>query len=108
MHMHPLKLITIIAEPVLEARITTELLALGATGFTVVDGRGEGSRALHAAEIPGVNVRIESIVSATVAERIVEQLAIRYFTDYSVIAYVSDVAVVRGAKYETPLGKEPR
>ena len=49
MHTHPLKLITIIAEPVLEARITTELLALGATGFTVVDGRGEGSRELHAA-----------------------------------------------------------
>ena len=105
MHTHPLKLITIIAEPVLEARITTELRTLGATGFTVVDGRGAGSRALHAAEIPGVNVRIESIVTTTVAERIVEHIATQYFTDYSVIAYVSDVAVVRGEKYDAVLGK---
>ena len=104
MHTHPLKLITIIAEPVLEPRITAELLALGATGFTVVDGRGAGSRALHAAEIPGVNVRIESIVTTTVAEAIVAHLATQYFPNYSVIAYVSDVAVVRGAKYEAMPG----
>ena len=104
MHTFPLKLITIIAEPVLEARITTELRALGATGFTVVDGHGAGSRARHAAEIPGVNVRIESIVTATVAGRIVEHIATQYFTDYSVIAYVSDVAVVRGAKYDSMPG----
>jgi nitrogen regulatory protein P-II 2 len=100
-HTHPLKLVTIVAEPVLEVRITTELRTLGATGFTVVDGRGAGSRALHAAEIPGVNIRIESIVTAAVAERIVAHIATQYFTDYSVIAYVSDVAVVRGEKYET-------
>lgn len=108
MHTHPLKLITIVAEPVLEARITTELRTLGATGFTVSEGRGAGSRALHAAEIPGVNIRIESIVTATVAERVVEHIAQQYFTDYSVIAYVSDVAVVRGEKYDTVLGKEHR
>ncbi len=108
MHTHPLKLITIIAEPVLEPRITTELRTLGATGFTVVDGRGAGSRALHAAEIPGVNIRIESIVTPAVAERIVEHIAAQYFTDYSVIAYVSDVAVVRGEKYETLRDKAHR
>ncbi len=102
MHTHAMKLITIIAEPVLEARITQELRTLGATGFTVVDGRGAGSRALHAADIPGVNIRIESIVAPTVADRIVEHIASQYFADYSVIAYVSDVAVVRSEKYEAP------
>lgn len=106
MHTFALKLITIIAEPVLETRITAELLTLGATGFTVVDGRGAGSRALHAAEIPGVNIRIESIATAPVADRIVEHIATQYFTDYSVIAYVSDVAVVRGEKYITLPTKE--
>ncbi len=107
MHTHPMKLITIIAEPVLEARITQELRTFGATGFTVVDGRGAGSRALHAADIPGVNVRIESIVTPAVAERIVEHIASQYFTDYSVIAYVSDVAIVRSEKYEGPPVKAP-
>jgi nitrogen regulatory protein P-II 2 len=98
-HTHPLKLVTIIAEPVLEVRLTSELRAIGATGWTIVEGRGEGSRGIHAAEIPGVNIRIETIVSADVASRIVAHLATHYFTDYEVIAYVSDVAVVRTEKY---------
>ncbi len=102
MHTHSFKLVTIIAEPVLEPRITTELRRLGATGFTVVEGRGQGSRALHAAEIPGINVRIETIVPPDVAERIVEYISKQYFADYEVIAYLSDVQVVRGEKYRTP------
>ena len=102
MRTHSFKLVTIIAEPVLEPRITTELRRMGATGFTVVEGRGQGSRALHAAEIPGINVRIETIVPPEVAERIVEYIARTYFTDYEVIAYCSDVSVVRGEKYRTP------
>ena len=98
---HSFKLVTIIAEPVLEARITQELRRLGATGFTVVEGRGQGSRALHAAEIPGINVRIETIVPPEVADRVVSYISTQYFTDYEVIAYLSDVAVVRGEKYRS-------
>lgn len=101
MHLYPFKLVTIIAEPVLEPRITTELSGLGATGFTVVEGRGEGSRALHAAEIPGINVRIETIVPPDVADRILQHLASTYFTDYEVIAYLSDVLVLRPEKYRS-------
>jgi nitrogen regulatory protein P-II 2 len=99
MHTYPFKLVTIIAEPVLEPRLTAELRQLGATGWTIVEGRGEGSRGIHAAEIPGVNIRVETIVSADVAQRIVSHLATNYFTDYEVIAFVTDVAVVRGEKY---------
>jgi nitrogen regulatory protein P-II 2 len=107
MHTSPLKLVTIIAEPVLESRITDELRSLGATGFSVVDGRGEGSRGLHATAVPGVNVRIEVLVPEPVCARIVEHLAATYFTSYAVIAYVSEVAVVRGEKYLNPT-KEQR
>ena len=96
---HPFKLVTIIAEPVLEQKITHDLRQLGATGFTVVEGRGEGSRGLHAAEVPGTDVRIETIVPPEVADRIVTHLAAHYFGNYEVIAYLSDVAVVRGDKY---------
>lgn len=106
MHSHPFKLVTIIAEPVLEPRITQGLRQMGATGFTVVEGRGEGSRAIHAAEIPGNNVRIETIVPPEIAERIVEHLASTYFTDYEVIAYLSDVTVLRGDKYRRAAGSD--
>ena len=98
---HPLKLVTIIAEPVLEIHITQELRGLGAAGFTVIECRGQGSRGLHATELPDVKIRIESIVSSVVAERIVEHIASHYFGDYSLIAFTSDVAVVRGEKYMT-------
>lgn len=101
MHTHPFKLVTIIAEPVLESRLTSELRQLGATGWTVVEGRGEGSRGIHAADIPGVNIRIDSIVTPDVAERVVQHLATHYFAEYEVIAYVSDVAVIRSNKYVT-------
>lgn len=101
MHTHPFKLVTIIAEPVLESRLTSELRQLGATGWTVVEGRGEGSRGIHAADIPGVNIRIDSIVTPDVAERVVQHLATHYFAEYEVIAYVSDVAVIRSDKYVT-------
>ena len=101
MHTHPFKLVTIIAEPVLESRLTAELRQLGATGWTVVEGRGEGSRGIHAAEIPGVNIRIDSIVTPDVAERVVQHMATHYFAEYEVIAYVSDVAVIRSDKYVT-------
>jgi nitrogen regulatory protein P-II 2 len=102
MQTQSFKLVTIIAEPVLEHRITAELRALGASGFTVVEGRGSGSRGLHAAEIPGTNVRIETLVTASVADAIITHVSQHYFTDYGVIAFIADVAVIRGGKYDTP------
>lgn len=95
----PLKMVVIVAEPVLEGRLTTELRELGATGCTVLEGRGEGSRHAHATDMPGSNVRIEAIVRPEVADRIMEHVSTHYFTHYSFIAYVVDVAVARGAKY---------
>ena len=74
-------------------------MRLGAKGFTITEARGEGSRHLRAGEIPGQNIKIESVVSEPVAARIVDHVAQVYFRDYATIMYVSDVAVVRGEKY---------
>ncbi len=94
-----LKLVTIICEPVLEAKIEQDLKRLGASGYTVTEGRGEGSRGLHAGDIPGSNLRIETIVAPDKAEPIMQWIADHYFEHYSVIAWLSDVQVVRGDKY---------
>lgn len=95
----PFKLITIIAEPVLEPQLVRELRALGATGWTITESRGEGSRGLHAGELPGVGIRIEVVVAAATAEQIVEHVAANYFSEYSVVAYVTDVSVIRPEKF---------
>jgi len=99
MNSTPLKLVVIVAEPVLESRLVTELRGLGATGFSILEGRGEGTRHSHATDVPGSNVRIETIVRDDVADRIMAHVAEHYFTNYSFMAYVTDVAVARGAKY---------
>ncbi len=99
MHTVPLKLVTIVAEPVLEDRIVTMLRSLGATGWTVTACHGEGSRHIRASDPPGDAVRIETIVSAAVAERALERVAQDFFAHYAVIAWVSEVSVVRGDKY---------
>jgi nitrogen regulatory protein P-II 2 len=95
----PLKIVTIVAEAVLAERLTMDLKQLGAKGFTLTDVRGEGSRHLRAGEFPGENVKIESVVSEPVAERVLDHIAREYFSNYAVIVYVANVAVVRGDKY---------
>jgi len=97
--MVPSKLVTIVAEPVLEEQLVSELHQLGARGHTVVPSRGAGSRGMRATDPPGDGVRIEVVVSDVVADRLLDHVATRYFPHYAVIAFVSDVQVVRGEKY---------
>jgi nitrogen regulatory protein P-II 2 len=94
-----LKLLTIVAESVLAEQLTTDLKQLGAKGFTLSDVRGEGSRHRRAGELPGENVKVETVVSEAVAKLVMDHLAQNYFSNYSLIVYAVDVAVVRGDKY---------
>lgn len=95
----PLHLVTIVAESVLEARLLELLGASGARGWTVSEARGRGSRGVRASEWEGRNVRIETLVTPAVSERVVAALARDYFPHYAVIAFVDEVRVVRGEKY---------
>ncbi|HKK70355.1 MAG TPA: P-II family nitrogen regulator [Candidatus Krumholzibacteria bacterium] len=99
MHTVALKLVTVITERLLRDRIVDELRKCGAKGFTVSDVSGEGSRGVRASEWEGQNLRIESVVSPDVADRVVERIADDFFENYAVIVYLQDVEVVRGDKY---------
>jgi nitrogen regulatory protein P-II 2 len=95
----PLKLVTIIAEAVLEDRLVRELHALGVRGHTVSAARGQGSRGVRASDWEGGNVRIEVLVNEAVSDKVLELLAENYFPNYAVVAWVENVQVVRGEKY---------
>jgi nitrogen regulatory protein P-II 2 len=95
----PLKLVTIIAEGLLRDRLIQELRDMGATGYTLTEVKGEGSRGVRASDFAGRNVRMELIVPAQLADRILDHLAEHYFPHYAVVVYTSDVDVVRGDKY---------
>lgn len=94
-----LKLVTIVAEAVLEHRLVEEIKRLGAKGYTLVDARGEGSRGLRTMDWEGKNIRLEAIVSEEVALNILKRLQEAYFPYYAVVAFVENVEVVRGDKY---------
>ena len=99
MEMTRVKLVTIIAESVLEHGLVRAIRKAGATGFTRSEVRGEGSRGRRVGDVEGANVRLECLVSAETAERITEAVAERYFENYAIVVFVEDVSVVRGDKY---------
>lgn len=101
MRTSKLKLITIIAEPILVSQIKREIQAIGSSGLTSTDVSGEGSRHLHTGEIPGNKIKIETVVDSTVAEQILEHISRTYFDNYSIVAYVSDVEVLRVEKFSS-------
>ncbi len=95
----PLKLVTIVCEPVLTETLIGELKQLGSTGFTLTSVRGEGSRQMNSSEVPGEKNKLECIVSEEVSRNIIDHIARNYFPSYSVIAYITETLVVRGDKY---------
>ena len=95
----PLCLLTVIAESVLKERLIHDLRSVGARGYTLTDAEGEGSRQRRVGEILGANIRIESIVSPEVADRLLQLISNEYFDRFAVIAYLSTVSVIRGEKY---------
>lgn len=99
MRTTPLKLVTIIAEAVLEDGLVRELREVGVRGYSRSDVTGEGTRGVHASDWEGPNVKLEMLVGPEVADRILEHVAGSYFQHYAVVAYVQEVEVVRGEKY---------
>lgn len=91
--------VTIIAEAILRERLIEVVLDAGATGYTCSHAEGEGSRHIRSGDLPGENIRIETIVSEPVADRLLARLSTEYFPHFALIAYLSEVRVIRGEKY---------
>jgi nitrogen regulatory protein P-II 2 len=95
------KLLTIICEPVLSSQILGLSEELGATGFTVMEVKGQGSGEKSSGEIPDLKIKIEIVVDLELAKKLMAALAKAYFKNYSVIAYATDVSVIRPEKFES-------
>lgn len=99
MELVELQNVTIISERFLKDDIIRIIKNHNAKGYTLTDVSGEGSRGIRASEWEGKNVKIETVVSAAAAERIIQAISDHYFENYAVIAYTQPVSVVRGKKY---------
>lgn len=99
MQLTKLQKITIISERFLKDEVITLVKKCGAKGYTMSDAMGEGSRGIRASEWEGKNIKLETVVSKTTADAILQAISDEYFENYAVIVYTAEVHVVRGEKY---------
>ena len=101
MQLYPLKLVTVVGETVIMDDIAKEGLKLGATGYTLGEVIGQGSRSARNVIVTGSSktMKVEFVVPMNVAEKILKHVSDHYFEHYACIAWLSDVQVVRGAAY---------
>jgi hypothetical protein len=93
------KLLTVVCEAALEARLIRDCVALGAKGYTITDAHGAGPRNQRNGDLEGGNIRIEVIADEPTVLKIVEKLELEYFPHYAVSCWVSDVQILREERY---------
>lgn len=91
--------LVIVTESVLEPKLLRTLEQAGARGWTITAARGHGPRDRRVSDIEGGQLRIETLVSEAVADKIWAALEDRYFRDYAMAAWSYDVAVHRVERY---------
>ena len=99
MELTELFLVTIVSERILRDDIIQLIRGEGAKGHTITDTTGEGSRGTRVSDFEGKNVKIETVVSREVGNKIIDKISELYFENYAVIVYAHPVKVVRGDKY---------
>jgi len=100
MNLHTMKLVTIICEALLEERVVEILRQCGTHGHTAYSVRGSGSQGDRTADIVETgNVKLEVIVKPAVAEAVLERLHREFFKDYAMVAYETEVHVMRPEKF---------
>ena len=92
-------IVTIIAEAAVESRLIDDVKRLGARGYSVGHVRGEGTTGRHLQDLNGPSVRLETIVSAEVADAILAHLAAEYFGRFAVVAWVAPARVLRSERF---------
>ena len=100
MKTHPRKLLIVIAEAALERQLVADVKRLGAHGYTVIDVRGGGARGDRGADWDADrSIQMEVICDDAVAEAIAEHIHLTYFDDYAVSVFITEVGVLRPAKF---------
>jgi hypothetical protein len=80
--------------------IRMSLRDVGAHGYTLFAVEGDGSRGRREADIPEfANIQIEVIVPPEVAQAVLARLVKEFFPRYGMIAFESDVRVLRPNKF---------
>ena len=93
-------LLTVITEAALEPTLLRELDRMGVKGYTVSDARGRGNRGVRdAAWDEAANIRLEVIWSRQMAETVLSEWQMRYYRNYAMVAFLSEIEILRPEKF---------
>lgn len=94
------KLLTIVTEAALESRLVNDIEQLGALGYTITNARGKGSRGLRGGSWEAsANIRVEVICGPDLANLLANHLQNKYYDNYAMVTFTSDVEVLRPNKF---------
>jgi hypothetical protein len=97
--------LVIVGEEILSKKLIKLIKAAGATGYTVNAAGGEGSRNVRSTGEPSVshtlsNVKIEVLTGTReLADKITNDIAAKFYADYSIITYIYPVEALRDHKF---------
>lgn len=106
----PAKKLVIITEKILIKKVAKIIGECGATGYTVLETGGQGSRNVRSSGQPNVsdtqaNIKFEVLTEdREMAEKIADQVAIQFFNDYAGIVYICDAEVLYAHTFCGPDG----
>ncbi|WP_353930187.1 hypothetical protein WJM97_18100 [Okeanomitos corallinicola TIOX110] len=104
------KKLVIVTEKILLKKIANIIAECGATGYTVVETGGKGSRNVRSSGQPNVsdtqaNIKFEVITeNRDMAQNIADKIAVNFFNDYAGIAYICDAEVLYAHTFCGPDG----
>lgn len=106
----PAKKLVIVTEKILLKKIAKIIEEAGATGYTVMETGGKGSRNVRSSGQPNVsdtkaNIKFEVLTpDRDMAENIAEQIAVKFFMDFAGIIYICDAEVLYAHTFCGPEG----
>ena len=106
----PAKKLVIITEKILLKKIAQIIEASGASGYTVLETGGKGSRNVRSSGQPSVsdtkaNVKFEVLTpDRDLAEKIADQIGMQFFLDFAGMIYICDAEVLYGQSFCGPEG----
>lgn len=100
MQEQTIKLLTIYTETALESLLIMALEKHGARGYTITNARGKGSTGTRSASWEAnSNIRVEVICTEKVANKLMIHIQDKYYENYAMVAFTSDVNVLRPEKF---------
>jgi hypothetical protein len=100
MHTEKRTLLTVFSEASLEPVLIRDMDRMAIRGYTFSDARGKGSRGVRDASWDeSRNIRLEVICARAQAEMLLAHLQERFYANYAMVAYLSEVEVLRPEKF---------